>query len=294
MKHDLRKQWYSRPDVLQQIIGCIKEREVSFMVPMTLRKEKGNYPVRCVKAHHSSYLLRNMQAFDFFNREYNLYHSIYVLQDMPMFTFHPLQRSEQQKEFFKKYDTYIKGLDFVMDFDGDKTLELSARVEKAREQTMKVCALLDTFKVPYCVMFSGSKGFHVEVRGFPPTQEWNKRTRLFQEVASLLVLLANGIPVSQAREQLQREDFAEYMKDLYSFDSSIYNVTRIWKVPYSYETSTDMIVLPLSAEELKNFKLQNCTVEQQLQQNHWNKGLKNRPGTIHNFWEMAKKMKVTT
>jgi len=293
------------------------------MLPNSLRGETGNYPVRCIKAHCSSYLLNNMKAFDFWNRKYNLYHSIYLFHDMPMFSYLPQRRREQQQDFFRNYDNYVEGVDFVMDFDGDKNLPIDERVQAARNATIQVCKILDEYTVPYCVIFSGSKGFHVEVRDFPPIRDWKKRIKDFSTIARLLIFTANGETSLLAEDERTLRDLRErlivfsfdnrdqplkirldsldyetltylYLKYQHNFDSTIYNATRIWKVPYSYDVSTDMIAYPLSAEELLNFDIRNYTVENMLKKNHWNAGLKKRRGTIQNFWNLAANLGVTS
>jgi len=286
MKEHLRREWYSRQDVQSNIVPLLRGRETAFMVPFSLRKQTGNYPVRCVKEHASSYLLNNMTAFQFFKREYNLYHSIFLLNNMPQFTYHALKRTEQQQAFFRNYASYVVGVDFVMDFDGDKKLSLNERVRAAQLQTMKVTLILDKYKVPYNVVFSGTKGFHVEVRDFPPTRNMSERTRVFQQIAIRLVLLANGFSPQLATDESREDELREALLHC-SFDSSIYNTTRIWKVPYSYDVSTDLIAMPLDDEELATFQIEKYTVENMLQKNHWRKGLKKREGEIKNFWTMA-------
>jgi len=288
---ELRKTWYARTDVQANIVPCLQARETAFLVPHSLKQASGSYPVRCIKAHTSSYLLRNMGAYTFFERQYNLYHSIYTLQDMPMFSFQPLKRHEQQAGFFKHYDDYVTGVDFVMDFDGDKKLQIEDRIENARRITVKVCAILSHYGVPYNVVFSGSKGFHVEVRGFPPTRNWREQISEFERVAVRLVLVANG-----EENRTYDENVQEYLLNRFSFDSSIYNVTRIWKCPYSYDTSTDCVVMPLDDEEIRNFNIADYHVSKQMKKFFMQKrgdawgpiGLKARPGTIENFWIMAK------
>lgn len=291
MKEYLRREWYSRDDVMSNIVPLLRGREVAFMVPKVLRTERGNYPVRCIKAHHSSYLLNNMKAFSFFERKYNLYHSIFRLKNLPMFSYSPLKRSEQQHEFFLKYYDHVTGVDFVMDLDGKETFELSERVRAARDVVVKICAFMKSFGVPYRVEFSGSKGFHIEVddvfRDFPATREWSKRTVVLEKIATLLVMKANGLRPQLPEDEESLAILKKELKDLYSFDSSIYNVTRIWKVPYSYDAASDMIVTPLSDEELINFKLEDFMVEKMLGKNLWNAGLKTREGNLTNFWRMA-------
>lgn len=291
MNRDLRIQWYSRQDVLGNIIPLITAREVAFLVPMSLRQESGNYNVRCIKAHHSSFLLNNMSKYNFFERNYNLYHSIYLLEGMPMFSYNNLLRGEQQREFFLKYDSYVRGVDFVMDFDGDKTLPIMERVEAARSQTIAVCRILADCHVPYNIVFSGSKGFHVEVRGLPPTRNWKKHTIVFKELATRLVLSANGI-TPQVAAQLDESEIKKRLVS-YSFDSSIYDVTRIWKVPYSYDVATDMIAYPLTPEELINFKMSDYTAEALMKKNHWGIGLKRQRGDVSGFLKLAQSLGVS-
>jgi hypothetical protein len=291
MNENLRMMWYSKDDVQSNIIPLIRGREVCFLVPGNLRKDKGNYPIRCIKAHASSYLMYNMNAFNFFSREYNLYHGIFLLNNMPQFSLSPLKRTEQQHAFFKNFNDFVTGLDFVMDFDGDKTLELNKRIDMARIQTIKVCNILDEYKVPYNLVFSGSKGFHIEVRDFPTTRNWNERMKQFEQIAIRLVLLANGYNPQLANDPNNDSQLLDIFNRC-SFDSSIYNVTRIWKVPYSYDVSTDMIAYPLNNEEIKDFNINNYKAEELIKKNHWGIGLKKRIGTIENFWIMAKELGV--
>lgn len=291
MKSDFRSEWYSRSDVQSCIVHLLRGREVCFLVPNSLRKDKGNYPIRCIKAHASSYLMYNMNAFSFFSREYNLYHGIFLLDGMPQFSLNPLRRTEQQQSFFKNFSTFVTGLDFVMDFDGDKNLNIDERVNRARLQTMKVCHVLNKYSVPYNVVFSGSKGFHLEIRDFPTTRNWNERMKKFERIAIKLVLLANGYNPKIADDTTKDSELQDIFSRC-SFDSSIYNVTRIWKVPFSYDVSTDMIVYPLSDHDLVNFDINNYKVEALLKKNHWNVGLKKRVGTIDNFWKMAEELGV--
>lgn len=287
----LRELWYLRNDVQSNIVPLLRGRETAFMVPYSMKKEGGNYPVRCVKAHASSYLLYNMKSFNFFSRDYNLYHSIYCLNGMPQFSFNPLKRSEEQKVFFKNYYNYVEGLDFVMDFDGDKNLPIEDRVYNAQTQALKVCGILNEFLVPYNIVFSGSKGFHIEVRGFPSTRDWNKRIKDFYQISIRLVLLANGYDPRIAEDESREAELQEILTR-YSFDSSIYNVTRIWKTPFSYDVTTDMIAYPLNFDELINFRISDYTAKELMKKNHWGVGLKTRKGEIKNFWSMAKTLGV--
>lgn len=224
---------------------------------------------------------------------------------MPMFTYKPLARREQQHEFFKNYENYVTGVIFVMDFDGDKKLPLLERIDAAKNNTIRACNIMDSCEVPYNVLFSGSKGFHVEVRGFPLSQEWKKQAAAFREIAMRLVLNANGVMVEATTPEgedfdtmltrrfslVSTTDLPSYFAENYRFDMSIYTVTRIWKCPYSYDVTTDMIVLPLSHTQLRDFTLDMVKPEN-LYINLWHRGLLTRKGSINNFWTMAEQLGV--
>lgn len=278
MNKETREEWYKRNDVQSNLIPCIMRREVCFLQPKGGSSNK-SYPVRCIKAHHSSYLLRNMEAFDFFNREYNLYHSIFTLDNMPMFSFHPVKRKEQQVAFFGKYDEYVLNCDYVMDFDGVGH-NRKEMVESARRAVMKISEYLQRKQVRHAVIYSGSKGFHLEVRGLPPTNGTHQeRLKMFRELAIMLGKKYD-IPV------MEKSD------DVGVIDATIYTTTRIWKAPYSYDVKTDTIVYPLTHEQLKMFEMNDYTAEALFSQNHFVRGLVERNGNPQNIFKVYDELVV--
>ncbi len=308
MNAELRRQWYEKKDVQQNIIPCLMGTETCFLVPKIVaeRLKTNLFPVRCLKAHASSYLSTHMSAYDFMIREYNLYHSIFLLNGMPMLSYKPLERKEQQIKFFRDYEKYVTGVMFVMDFDGDEKLEINERLRIAAARTIKARNFLRQYKVPYNIVFSGTKGFHLEVRDFPPTQNWKKQTEVFREIAIRLVLLSHDENVQDDTsregnfdEYIMRryslhswDDFVKFFVSRYSFDPRIYNQTRIWKCPYSYDVATDNIVFPLTDVDLDHFNVENYSAERLVKINLWNRGLMKRQGTISNFWTMARALGV--
>lgn len=98
----------------------------------------------------------------------------------------------------KAYPDYV-----LFDFD-------SKDLEKAHKDALTLCDRLKSIEAPFHLFFSGNKGFHVYLPsscvGIQPTSDVDSIKR-FAET------LANGLS---------------------TFDPSIYNISRIFRVPYSY------------------------------------------------------------
>jgi hypothetical protein len=154
--YDIYKNWYSREDVLYEIIKQLKARETMLI---GFNKERTDeFIIRCLKIHSTEYLKSNFNAFNFFERYYNIYRSVALLQDMPAFSFNMKERLQQQDTFNREFMKYVTGYDFVIDFDGD-----NVSYDHLWQEVYIVKDLFDDYGVSYILKASSSKGFHIEI-----------------------------------------------------------------------------------------------------------------------------------
>lgn len=213
------KEWYQRDDVLFEIVKQLRGRETSFLNTTSF--------IRCIKAHAIGYLSSNMQRFNFWEGNYNIYHSVASLQDMPMFTFEPVKRKEQQLWFIDNFEKFIADYDLVFDFDGHTDFD------KAKSEAGELKEVFDKFKMPYSIKMSGS-GFHIEVAG-------------------KYLNLVEKDPVQKVKVCMYCANEVKDTLWLETIDLGIYDIRRIFKTPYSFDYKTNRIALPLTDEQFANF-----------------------------------------
>lgn len=250
----LRQKWYSSPFVLFQIVQSLKGREGSFLEDKTKSPlfTKKATAVRGIKAHNSEFLLKNFDAYNFYEKPYNIYFSLATFEGMPMMSFAPEERRKQSKEFFNKggFSLAWVGYDFVLDLDNDD-------FKVAHEDAKKLKKILDEYGLPYSVKFSGSRGFHFFISDkniFPQNLKLSEKVLLAEKMATNL-----------------RE-----IENIKSIDLVIYQPQRILKVPYSLEGYN--VALPLNDQQFDNFKIEDVRVDQVLKNvKIMNRGLLERP-----------------
>lgn len=260
----LRQKWYSSEDVLFELVKNMVGRETVFLqgkvnIPLY---EKRASPVRMIKAHKVEFLKKNFEAFDFYNKPYNIYTSVALLQNMPMASFNPVQRKIDQQGFFHTvgFDLCFKGYDLFFDLDAKKkdtekkiedvnaidvpnVIEEYYDISGMYEDAKKFKAILDEFGMPYSVRFSGLKGFHFVIKDHEIfSQNIPNKEK---------VLLAKKMA-----ENIQAVD------DIPTMDLSIYDQTRIQKVPYSMEGY--FVCLPLTDEQFNNWKIEDMQIDKVL------------------------------
>jgi len=210
----MNKNYYFNEAVLYKMGLRSKYRELAFL---------GKPSVRCLKAHNSSYFETHLKRFMDDKAEFNIYHSVSTLFNMPQFTYNIVQRIKDQQVFFRNYNEYVIGYDLVFDFD-------SPNLRKAFDDCCVLRAFFLDNGVRCEMIFSGSKGFHLEIKGLPEVkgEDFISRVQLFRL-------------------------FAERIKALYcltTLDLAVYDYARIWKLPYSIDYRTNLVVLPLSESEV--------------------------------------------
>jgi hypothetical protein len=217
--------YYSDDTVLYEIVKGLKARETTLIG--WDKDKKNEFVVRCIKAHNISYLKNNFKAFDFYNRFFNIYHSVAYLKDMPMFSYNWVKRKEQQRDFNLEFPNYAYGWDFVMDFDGD-----DVTYDKLWEDVETVKHLFDKYGVPYTLKASSHKGFHIEINDkyFVGSMD--------DKIKFNLNLVRN-------------------IKDLWqveTLDLNIYDMRRVFKVAYSIDIKSGLVVLPLTDSQFLQIK----------------------------------------
>lgn len=227
-----RNVWYRNPEVIFNIIMCAKDREIAL-----LSKKEDVMPVRNIMAQYSSFLVKNLEAFKFFQREYNIYYSLATYKKIEMFSFSPSTRKAQRLAWNENAIANTKAFDFGLDFDADGL----DNIKDAWNDCKKVKELLDEYRVPYSVRFSGSKGFHLTIPSYQLpelkiTDDIRDELSLFNWLKNLAVMLdlKLGIP---------------------TLDMGIFDPRRIWKASYSYVCESGLICLPLTDEQFNHFNL---------------------------------------
>lgn len=217
--------WYKDKFALFKMSRRLVGRELAFL---------GRPSVRGLKAHSSGFLRKHLDVYNVEKNSFMLYHSIASLRDMPMFSYNFVKRKEETEDFFINYESYVENYDFVLDFDHDD-------VSESYEDMMIVHRLFLGMDIQHEVVFSGKKGFHVEVKNIPLHYFVD-----LKQTVSFFKKIANYITKTHS---------------LGTIDLNIYDQVRIWKVPYSIDSRTNLVVLPLSEYEINNFDKSLCEPE---------------------------------
>lgn len=239
-----RIEWYGFTPVLFEIVKCLKNRELCFL---TLKTEKDKKPVRYLLAFSVDYLIKHFKRFDFFKYLNNIYHSTALLKsEVPVFSYNLKQRRKEEKyqDFNRDYANYVIGYNLFIDLDAEENWK------EALEDLMQVKKIFDDYKVPYYILNSSFRGFHI-------------------------VIPAQFMPEKKIDELLPEINEVVYnLKGTYDFksiDTSIFDLKRVQKMPYSFSCDNS-ICLPLSDEQLAFFTPEIVRMENVLKNIH----IKNR------------------
>ncbi len=224
----LRRQWYENDDILFNLLDYTKYRETIF-----LRK---GCVIRCIKANAVRYLNKNFARYHFFDEPYNLYSSLAIIPNMPRFSFALQEKRQQMDKFNEEFEDYVTGYDLLFDIDNPD-------LRLAYSTAFKLKAVLDSYHIPYWLIFSGTKGFHFRI-DFADFPKWLQ----IKPVHELVEIF------KQFAENVQNE------LNLPDLDTSIFDIRRIAKVPYSVVYPYYFVALPLSDEQFENFKLKYVTL----------------------------------
>lgn len=246
-----REKYYKNKAIIFEIVKLAKNRELC-MLSKTLK-------VRCIRAHNLYSMEYNFQRFDFLKLDSNLYYTLANLNNMPIFTFDIKKRKEEMNEFNENFNNYVKDIDLGIDLDAH-----DLGYERCYEDTKKLKELFDKYKIPYSLRFSGS-GFHINIEGsnMPSKSEEGVISKL--EFYKLMVYEISTL------------------LNLPSLDKSIYDMRRIWKLPYTIDYKTGLVCLPLTDRQFDNFNINLVKPENVVEMNIRDRGLLTRPGNIENM-----------
>lgn len=224
---EMKKRWYNTDAIAFEMINSMKYKESVFIA---VNKKATQ---RMLKINAVRFLYMNFDRYKIFDPEYlyNIYHSVAHFPEMPMTSFKFEEKREEQARFNANFMDFIKGYDLFIDLDNPK-------LELVYTSTKKLKEIFDHFQVPYNLIYSGSKGFHITVpyENLPlelKNLSYDKLAKVFKLFAYELKLI----------------------KKIKDIDTSIFDLRRIKKVPYSVVYPYYRVALPLTDEQFDNFKL---------------------------------------
>ena len=263
MRKWLIQRHYSRLDVLFEIRNQLVNRETAFLIP-TWNKSKHNViNVRYLKCHSVQYIQSCFRKFHYVtnaDQEYfNFYKSVGSYSGGLPFT--SLDVSQRDTDDWKKnHLDFMNAYDCFIDIDGGNHGEIN----HAHISTHLITKLLDDYKCPYNLIFSGC-GFHIIIPyrffmdrkfSFKPNQE-NSIYKKFSNIARFL-----------------HNSYTEMV------DLKVYDSRRLQKVVYSlanYKRNTYVSWAFKSRLEFDNFQLDDYNIK-----NFNNESIRGRGITLFN------------
>jgi hypothetical protein len=250
--------WYNNINVLFNIIDGLKYREAIFLRKGTVH--------RCLKINKIDYFKLNAKRYHFWDEPLNIYGSLAHYPNMPMFSHNIKEKRAEMDSFNEEYLDYMTGYDFLMDID-NRDLEL------ALGSLLSIKKIFDDYQVPYYCVFSGTKGFHLKVT--------------YEDFDDDLKALSFPTLAKKFKQ------FSYNFKTINGFDdidTSIYDLRRIAKTQYSVVYPYYFVALPLSDEQLAEFRLEMVTLPYLLNRvgSLYKRGILKRPGTKQGFSMLIK------
>lgn len=224
-------EYYNKTYIQFEIIKPCKNREFA-IIPK----------VRALKVHSISDLKKVLELIHWDKNKLKLYRSVAKVREIPFFTFNLKERSSETGPWFaNEFDNLIYEYDLFLDFDKDK----DSTIYQVLEEVKILLEYFDEYKLPYYIQFSGNKGFQLFIDGkyLPKPQIGNKQIQPHKRIAEKI-----------------KEAFDFKYLDIRN--NGVGN--RLCKVPYSlckvsesgFEDDMN-VVLPLSKEQINNFKLED-------------------------------------
>jgi len=259
---ELKREWYDSVPVQYEVVKNLIHRETAIIHVVNSKKT-----LRCLKINAVRYLLINDNRYKIFLEPYNVYASLSKFPNLLVFSFSGYVKKQQQTKFNQEFREYMHGFDFLMDIDNPD-------IQLAHVSSVEVKKEFDEFKVPYWLMFSGSKGFHfrVDYEDFPV---WLKE-KSWDEIASTLKKFSENFRL---------------LNNLPDIDLAVYDLRRIAKIPYTIVYPFYFVALPLSDSDFKNFSLEMVSLPIWMQKVSTikNRGLLKRQGDKESFGKLLKK-----
>ena len=248
----MTKIWYNTPCIAFEIINSLKYKETVFIAK--------NRPTvqRMLKINMVKYMYKNFERYKFYEDEYlyNMYNSVAHFPNLPMCSFKWEEKKEQVAIFNENYQQYIKGYDLFIDLDNEN-------IDLVYASTKELKKIFDKYKLPYNLVFSGEKGFHItiEYKNLPHQIQMLP----YKKISELFKLFTYELKLT------------EKIRDI---DNTIYDLRRIKKTPYSICYPKYTVVLPLSDDQFNTFSMQDVFLPNLIKEapNFAHRGLLTREG----------------
>ena len=251
--------WYAQSLSKYNILPNCVNREIFFKEPV-LKKYLRPFTLSSIKG--LGYI---MDRISFASRQYHFFRSVATLdlKQVPQSPSRLEELSEFRKVFNAKFYDMMTGYDLVIDVDAEQ-------IQEAFGAAWKLKDVYDRFKLPYYLIYSGSKGFHLTI-------EWQDIQAAIETTPTGFVKMAQAII-----KGLSKETGLKYEKGG-SLDT-IYDNRRVIRVPYSIHPTTNRVCLPLSDQDFESFKEKKCEIKHVLNSvKLFNRGNLKRPNSAQNI-----------
>lgn len=213
-----------------KMVKILKDREMVFLSP--------RIKIRGLMANHTKFLDRHFSRYSVDKNDVDIYYSLAKLKKIPVMSYNPQQRKEQMGELDSAYEE-IYSFDYGWDFDNvDKSVK---GFNKAKKEVIKVMTFFDSYNIPYNIRFSGS-GFHLVV----PEIEGGFEHKNFPQMMGTLYNVAEKV---------------KNILELETLDLSVYDIRRIWRLPFTINTKTGKVALPLNKRQFKDYHWEDYNVD---------------------------------
>jgi hypothetical protein len=261
-----RKGWYQNLDVSYEIVKCQMGGRETVFLPFKVGEDgklTSTPPVRWLLCNCLKFLNMQWDRYKFLDSPMNLYHSLAVYTQLPRFSWSYRVKSQEQMVWMQEFKNYIKSYDCFLETDSDD-------IKLSHADAVDIKRFLDRYKVVYSLKFSGSKGFHQII----PAEEFDWLSwKTYDEVAEqnvrdfrqLLIGLPVGLDGNNGNITLDKvllfKIMALRLKTLLSadtIDTSVQDLKRITKTPYSWDCKSGRIALPLTDSQFSSFDKSIC------------------------------------
>lgn len=221
-------EYYSKKYIQYLLLEGVRDREFAFL-------SKAGANIRALKVRCIFDFERALKLVDYEKNKPNIYKSVARLKNIPEFTFNPKKRSDETSEWFtNQFQKEVINYDLFFDFDKKENATLNDVLVEVKE----FISYLRDYNVPFYIVFSGKKGFHVMIDG------------KYLDIERI----ENG-------NVYPHKKIAEQVKEVFNFryldlsNNGIAN--RLCKLPYSLVDEN--IALPLDDDQIDNFDVRNFT-----------------------------------
>jgi len=250
---ELQHIWYSKIEVLFEIVKECKNRTIDFL---NSKLELKKSAIRYSYAGTIDYLKKHFQSFGVDNglKLRNIYRSNTLMKpnSIPVLSY-DLSKRKYQEDYIRFDSEYLDravGFDLIFDVDSP-----TKDIMDAHDKSKVIKKILDEYKVPYSLKFSGTRGFH-----FIIPAEYLPNIPIKERIDEIYNVLNNFRAI---------HDLDKYI------DLSVTNIKGIIKVSYSFDSGN--IALPLNDWEFDNFKIDMVKCEYVMK----NISIRNRGVRLH-------------